>query len=545
MKRTTRLLISDDRGDGRVSSAGCLDLEDAGLQAEAEARDALAAVRSLVGAQQLARAADLARDALATPLHPSDRIRFALVLSDVLFNLGDTVQSMAVAGWVLHEPELPESSCAAAQVGMAGVLLAQDDVDGARTIAESLLSGDSRAGDAGVPSAIGILAFIAWREGRTADAMGMLRATARRQAQRERVPSRHHTMLGLAVMLTATGDFDGAAAVIDAARDDIARSDGTWVAAPAILRGRLYLAAGRPQAAADLARAGVAAADLGARILVPLARLLWAQCALLRGDVDEASRQVRGFRAAPVSGRILFASGSYTYTEARLAAEQCGPERAIEILADTYDDPSGSKQLFMEEPGAAAWLVRTALSVGDSDRAAAVAACMTQLAADNRNETSLVAAAAHASGVLGKDPASLLLAAAAHVHPWASASAREDAGEALAARCDASAARDALEQTQHQYVAVGAERDAARVRRRLRRLASLRNGRPVSGWTALTSTERRVARVVAEGLSNPQVGKRLFLSRHTVDFHLRQIFRKLSIHSRVELTRYVIECDPN
>jgi DNA-binding CsgD family transcriptional regulator len=65
--------------------------------------------------------------------------------------------------------------------------------------------------------------------------------------------------------------------------------------------------------------------------------------------------------------------------------------------------------------------------------------------------------------------------------------------------------------------------------------------RPVSGWRSLTEGELRVARRVAEGLTNPQVGERMFVSRHTVDFHLRQIFRKLEISSRVELTRLVLE----
>jgi DNA-binding CsgD family transcriptional regulator len=93
-------------------------------------------------------------------------------------------------------------------------------------------------------------------------------------------------------------------------------------------------------------------------------------------------------------------------------------------------------------------------------------------------------------------------------------------------------------------MAVGATADGCRVDARLGRLRNGRDqGRPLTGWGSLTETERRVARVVAEGLSNPAVGERMFLSRHTVDFHLRQIFRKLAIHSRVELTRYVLEHD--
>jgi DNA-binding CsgD family transcriptional regulator len=57
----------------------------------------------------------------------------------------------------------------------------------------------------------------------------------------------------------------------------------------------------------------------------------------------------------------------------------------------------------------------------------------------------------------------------------------------------------------------------------------------------LTETEQAVAALVAEGLNNGQVAARMYISTHTVAHHLRQAFRKLSIVSRVELTRIVIE----
>ncbi|PRX63784.1 regulatory LuxR family protein [Nonomuraea fuscirosea] len=66
-------------------------------------------------------------------------------------------------------------------------------------------------------------------------------------------------------------------------------------------------------------------------------------------------------------------------------------------------------------------------------------------------------------------------------------------------------------------------------------------GKPVSGWNSLTHTEQAIAELVAQGLNNKQVAGRMYLSPHTVAHHLRQAFRKLSIASRVELTRIVIE----
>ncbi|MEQ4723951.1 helix-turn-helix transcriptional regulator [Nonomuraea sp. B19D2] len=54
----------------------------------------------------------------------------------------------------------------------------------------------------------------------------------------------------------------------------------------------------------------------------------------------------------------------------------------------------------------------------------------------------------------------------------------------------------------------------------------------------LTNTERSVADLVAQGLTNRQVAGQMFLSPHTVSFHLCQVFRKLGIGSRVELARH-------
>ena len=64
--------------------------------------------------------------------------------------------------------------------------------------------------------------------------------------------------------------------------------------------------------------------------------------------------------------------------------------------------------------------------------------------------------------------------------------------------------------------------------------------RPLLGLASLTDTERSVASLVAEGLTNRQISERVFISRHTVDFHLRSIFRKVGVASRVELTRQVV-----
>ena len=65
--------------------------------------------------------------------------------------------------------------------------------------------------------------------------------------------------------------------------------------------------------------------------------------------------------------------------------------------------------------------------------------------------------------------------------------------------------------------------------------------RPKTGWASLTDPEINVATLAAEGRTNRQIAESLFISPHTVNTHLRHIFEKLGINSRVQLTRFVRE----
>jgi DNA-binding CsgD family transcriptional regulator len=63
--------------------------------------------------------------------------------------------------------------------------------------------------------------------------------------------------------------------------------------------------------------------------------------------------------------------------------------------------------------------------------------------------------------------------------------------------------------------------------------------RPAGGWDSLTPTELRVVELVAQGLTNPEIGKRMFLTRSTAKIHLSHMYAKLDVRNRSELAALV------
>ncbi|HJR25604.1 MAG TPA: response regulator transcription factor, partial [Acidimicrobiales bacterium] len=96
------------------------------------------------------------------------------------------------------------------------------------------------------------------------------------------------------------------------------------------------------------------------------------------------------------------------------------------------------------------------------------------------------------------------------------------------------AARDALDGEDEAARAQGAAMSLDEVVAYVRRARGER-GRPAHGWASLTPTEQQVVDLVVEGLTNPQIAERLFVSRGTVRTHLSHIFPKLGVATRSEL----------
>jgi DNA-binding CsgD family transcriptional regulator len=98
-------------------------------------------------------------------------------------------------------------------------------------------------------------------------------------------------------------------------------------------------------------------------------------------------------------------------------------------------------------------------------------------------------------------------------------------------------ARAELRTAHEMFASIGAEGFADRARRELLATGETVRKRTVETRGELTAQEAQIARLARDGLSNPQIGTRLFISPRTVQYHLRKIFIKLDIHSRSQLDR--------
>ena len=229
------------------------------------------------------------------------------------------------------------------------------------------------------------------------------------------------------------------------------------------------------------------------------------------------------------------------WTQALLLEADGELAQAFAVLADCWDRCARSG-LTLEYPVIGPDLVRLALAAGEVARARDVAAAVTGVA--SCNEVPWITGAALRCQGLADNDADILHAAvdayARGPRPVELALTCEDAGAAFARRGNVDRAGQLLDQAITIYERLDAARDLARAEAGLRQMG-VRRGRHVthrraqSGWESLTPSERAVVELVAEGLSNPQIGQRLYVSRRTVQTHLAHVFAKLHITSRTQL----------
>jgi DNA-binding NarL/FixJ family response regulator len=577
---------------------------------------AVTAVQALLAARRLRDAETVITSSLAGPPLPA-RQRAQLRSAQVsLLNLsGHPGRARAEADDLLAEPDLPAAMRDDVTLGLLEALGELPDLAAAEQRARGIVRQASRARGPGRPSgavvaaAKALQATVKWNRGDIAASLDLLREAVSQAPEAVSQPPagpgpvrgrgapqdplagydpaprhpRHRLLLVLASRLIDVRLVDEASALIGGSPPD---DDGpglgvirTGPSGPSLLRARLHLAAGRVEAAKSEVEAALGTdppADGFPSAM--LARCLLGVIALRRGDLASAYQALDW-----VSPRLAVAGSSHAGVlcrlfAAQLAAARDGPAAAMRVADGIYDLVKDVRWPLIHDPGIAPWLVRTALAAGEAKRAALAGDAAAALGRLNAGFPAVAAACAHAKGLLTSDAGLLEHAARTQPDAWAAASAAADLAALLTGEHRETEAIAWLDGAHDNFLASGANRDAARARGMLRALG-VRRGRwraaqrsrlpgstlcppatpqtPMAGapervsshptraqgLDGLSEAERGIAELVCQGLTNREIAERTFVSANTVAFHLRNIYRKLGIASRVQLARVILAGD--
>jgi DNA-binding CsgD family transcriptional regulator len=458
-------------------------------------------------------------------------------------------EALPVLARAAESPALTRAERAAAQAWTTFARLHIGDLDGASAIAGKARTA-ARADPLVTSVAMAIQAEVAAHRWDAAHALEIIDDAVRladqspgRQGHRFPI----HTTRG--VILAGVDRLDEAISTLEVGRR-IAEELGIGWQLPSyqmISAFTRFLVGDWDDAIAEVEAAGELADEIGENRSLILGHCVLALIFVHRNDVNRARQAVNtamGEGAAPqLRDRALWAMRA----DAVLLEAEGDIAGAFALLAECWDRCEGLG-LTVNYLAFGPDLVRLALASGERERAQNTAVAVAEIA-ERLDVPSVTGAALRCRGLVDSDAEILHAAATAYARgprPLDLALTSEDAGTAFARQGDTGRARGLLEQAASIYERLGAGRDLARTEavfreadiRRGRRVA---RGRPQAGWLSLTPTEFSVADLVAEGLTNPQIGARLFISRRTVQAHLAHIFPKLDVTSRAQLAVLVAE----
>ncbi|MGW2100663.1 helix-turn-helix transcriptional regulator [Streptomyces olivaceoviridis] len=275
------------------------------------------------------------------------------------------------------------------------------------------------------------------------------------------------------------------------------------------------------------------------------ARVVRSRIGLLRGDLAAARHDLVAARERLAVKPNPGNTAAVRFLEALHAGAADDHARALERLREVQRHDGLMRWRLLRT-----WVdeaVRIALRGGDRELAEDLAAQAEAHAARNPDVPTATGLAAQTRGLVANDVGLLgrsVTLLRGGPRPLNRAAALVDLGTALVNAGRRAEAVEALTEARATFAESGAHAAAARAQSLLGRAgARARRAsagpRPSQGWEALTASERKVARLVAAGHTNRSAADLLVVSPHTVNTHLSAVFRKLSVNSRVQLTRVV------
>jgi len=370
-------------------------------------------------------------------------------------------------------------------------------------------------------AATAVLAEAAWQDGLLEVSLRLARLAA---GQAAAVPSafwRSYLRFQLAAKLVDVGLAAEAAGIADqvAASGDRCGHPGNEAAFD-LISAKSLIHAGNPWALQDVAYGQTlqAARRMDERLFTPILLLQLGIASAYAEDFSCAQEYLDECRQLVDKCDTAIELAPLRWLELLVTGAQSGPAAAVDSIQQLDGSPEQPLlPMFAQLAGSAAWCARQARLAGARsllDRVVTIAAQAHRL---NPGLPQLGLFEQHVRGLRDGDPAALAVAATEQEHGWARACAASD-------------------------LAMTVQRGGSllpRARLVARRPMPARTNPADQLGQPLSAREQQVARLVVRGLTNRQIASRAQCSPHTVNFHIRNIFRKLGIHSRIEIAHYL------
>ena len=491
------------------------------------------AIRNLVSYGRWSELDPLVRSAWSrrSALPQAERARLATAFSAHLFWTGSLGQALTVARDALASLEEDGGLDHAGSLVRGAALIAflNGDSTSARAFVDRALEIARRTGDPDLEAAAGRLeiAICYGQRGDPQAAISRLRENAAVARANGLAIAEGFALLALSFISRTLADAEVARQVCEQA--------GAWFWLAALQEAAVHLLEGRRDVSEDIFRRIRREARQGIPTLAAWVDAREACLYLHRGDLDEARKLLEGPSAASEASAGGWIGAEWSAARGWLAWEESRFQEACADLASAgSEDVMANSNTITTGPAFLAVRVDALLRL---DRFAEAAAAISATEAFNLGHERFIAASLAAARfrLLPALDEALTAASAAAAAPWPWLHALVGCwrGEFLQ---DA----DAAEGARRQFEAIGAPLGVQRTEAVLRRLGA-KLPRRERGASVLSPREMEVADLVAEGLANQAIARRLFLSRATVASHVAHILTKLGFSSRAQIAAWAVQ----